>query len=1066
MISDLTFLTNEPERKLSARVNHLLAKSSRFDCLVGYFYLSGFHLIEKAIEPCEKIRILVGLETERKVYDALQQAAQGSFAFRSSAETAQEFRRDALRQLELAEETEEVESGVKRFVRWCAEGKVEVRAYDKALIHAKLYIFTFDATQISKGHVITGSSNLSFRGLHENLEFNVELKDSRDYDFASAKFEELWRDAVEVTEDFVRAVETESHLAQFSPRELYLKFLYEYFRTELNAPRELEQDYQPDDFLRLQYQQDAVLRAKDIIAKYGGAFLADVVGLGKTYMAAMLARELEGRSVVVAPPALVDKNNPGAWQNVFNEFGVRGFHVESIGKLDAVLKLDLSKFQYVFIDEAHRFRNEDGETYEKLHRICQAKSPDGGRKKVVLVTATPFNNRPNDLLSQLKLFQSSRNSLLPNLPNLDNFFRNLNNRLRAIDRTTEREEYLRVMRENAREVRERISKYLMVRRTRNEIKNYYGEDLAKQNLKFPEVETPRAVFYELSARENEIFTRTIERIGKSLTYARYRPLTYLPKEALDENVAAAQFNLAGFMKVLLVKRLESSFHAFRLTLARFIEAYEKFIHAYRSGTVYVSKKKTAAIFELIEAGDFEGVEKIIEREEAERYEAAEFTSEFLRDLENDLRALREIEKDWKGIYRDPKWEKLKTLLQGDEVFQQSKPIIFTESKETAEYLCQRLRDELEERAVCFTGGASRRLREEVIENFDARVRQARDDYRTLVTTDTLAEGVSLHRSNVVVNYDIPWNPTRMMQRVGRINRVDTKFERVFTYNFFPSEEGESEIGLRQTAEAKIEAFIEMLGADARLLTENEEIKSFNLFERITAKETLTGEAETEAGSELKYLQVIRDIQKKDKALFARIKRLPLKARAARAAQQEKDALVTYFRIGELDKFYLSHKESAKAAEIDFLSAAKMLESDERERRAVGANFYSLLEKNQDALRESLQTDQETVHAPASSRDAGVKLRRRLLIFKPDARQDFTDEEERFWRDAIQRLEAGAVAKRTINRLWRAVERIGDARGVLEALKKNLSFDETAADDEAANETRRKPREVILSEYFH
>ncbi len=1058
--SDLTFLTNEPERKLSARLNTLLSKSQRFDCLVGYFYLSGFYLIRESLEPCEKSRILIGLETDHHVYEALQRAkTQQSFAFRSAAETVKKFSEVVLQQLEHAEETAEVETGVEQFVRWCSEGKIEVRAYDKADIHAKLYIFTFDSSQVSKGHVITGSSNLSLRGLQDNLEFNVELKDSRDYDFAIAKFEELWRDSVEVTENFVSTVKDKSHLAQFSPYELYLKFLYEYFRTELNQPRELEQDYQPESFLRLQYQHDAVLTAKRIVEEYNGVFLADVVGLGKTYMAAMLARELEGRSLVIAPPALVDKNNPGAWQNVFTDFGVRGFHVESVGKLDRILKLDLSKFQYIFIDEAHRFRNEDNDTYEKLHRICR-------HKKVILVTATPFNNRPNDLLSQLKLFQDSRNSTLPNLPNLDNFFRLLNKRLQPFNRIDDREEYLRVMRQNASEVRERILKYLMVRRTRSEIKNYYGDDLAKQNLQFPEVEAPQAIFYELSKRENEIFIRTIERVTKQIIYSRYRPLIdrYFKGE-LDENRTTALNNLASFMKVLLVKRLESSFEAFRLTLWRFIKAYEKFIASYKSGVVYVSKKKSALIFELLEAGDFEAIETLIEREEAERFDAEDFTGDFLSDLENDLRVLRLIAQDWQEIYRDPKWEKLKSLLQNEAILKETKLLLFTESKETAEYLCNRLLDELKEKVICFTGSSSRALREEVIENFDARIRNPKDDYRILVTTDALAEGVSLHRSNVVINYDIPWNPTRMMQRVGRINRVDTKFERIFTCNFFPSEEGNNEIGLREAAEAKIEAFIEMLGTDARLLTENEEIKSFNLFDRITSKATLTGEGEQDDDSELKYLQIIRDIQQNDKALFARIKSLPKKARTTRPLPTHQDSLLTYFRIGKLDKFYLATKDNPTAQELDFLAAVKILESDSNERLGVGKEFFTLLKKNQEALAHSLQSDEETVYAPASSRDVGSKLRRRLLIFKKEQMQDFTEEEEKFWQDVAQALADGAIARKTVNRLWKAVERIGEARGIVEVLKKNLSFDTFTREETPAVEKKGKLREVILSEYL-
>jgi superfamily II DNA/RNA helicase len=1077
MTSDLTFLTNETDRLLSTRLNVLLSKSHRFDCLVGYFYLSGFYLIQKALEPCEKIRILIGLETESKVYQALQESKiQREFEFRSTAETVKTFKDDVLKQIDNADETAEVETGIEQFVRWCSEGKVEVRAYDKHPIHAKLYIFSFDKNQVDKGRVITGSSNLSLSGLKNNLEFNVELKNRNDYDFASEKFEELWKESVEVSEEFVRTVKNESHLAQFSPYQLFLKFLYEYFRTELNQPRKLDQDYQPEGFMRLQYQHDAVLTAKRIVQEYNGVFIADVVGLGKTYMAAMLARELDGRCLVIAPPALTDKNNPGAWQNVFHDFGVRGFHVESIGKLDKILKLDLSKFQYVFIDEAHRFRNEDNETYEKLHKICKSKAklPNGELKEkgIVLVTATPFNNRPNDLLSLLKLFQSSRNSLLPNLPNLDNFFRNLNSRLQKFHRVKDREDYLKTMRENAREVRERILKYLMVRRTRTEISNYYGEDLAKQGLKFPEVADPQAIFYELSSRENEIFTRTIERIAKNISYSRYRPLIdrYFTGE-LNENRTTAQNNLAAFMKVLLVKRLESSFEAFRLTLGRFISTYQRFIKAYQNGYVYVSKKRTSQIFDLIEKADFAAIEKLIEDEEAEKYGSDEFNPAFIADLENDLQVLRLIEEDWKSIYRDPKWDKLKVLLQNDRIFHNSKLLFFTESKETAEYLANRIKDELDEKVICFSGSSGNNLREEVINNFDARVRQPKDDYRILITTDTLAEGVSLHRSNVVTNYDIPWNPTRMMQRVGRINRVDTKFEQVYTYNFLPSKEGEDAIGLQAAAEAKIEAFIEMLGADAKLLTENEEIKSFNLFDRINSKATITGESDDDENSELRYLQIIRDVQNHEKELFSVIKYLPKKARSAQkiksTANQDvlPNSLFTYFRLGKLDKFYLANADNHFSNEIDFLEAANILETDIKHKLSVGRDFFALLHKNQTALATALQVDHETGYAPSSNYGSVTKVQKILKTYRNQDFSSFTEDEEQFWQSTIKAIENGSVAKRTISAILKDVKNKIDAREILEVLKRRVSFSDFLDNPKEEIKVNNEVSKVILSEYF-
>jgi len=1060
MKNDLTFILNENGKSLKDRLKTLIHPDTQFfDCLVGYFYLSGFHLLYPTLGKTEKIRILVGLKTENQVFGLIEESkAQRDLEFEPYAKIKEDVEPTVKHELENIEDSETVEDGVKTFVEWCKSRKLEVRIYPSRNIHAKLYIMTFFHADRDLGRVITGSSNFSHSGLEGNLEFNVELKNASDYKFALDKFNELWEQSVEVTKEYVETVTTKTHLALLSPKEIYLKFLYEYFRTELNQPRELDQDYQPDNFLRLQYQHDAVLTAKRIVEEYNGVFLADVVGLGKTYMAAMLARELDGRSLIIAPPALIDENNPGSWGNVLHDFGVRGFKTYSIGKLDAILKLDLSRFKYVFIDEAHRFRNEDNETYAKLHRICR-------NKKVILVTATPFNNRPNDLLSQLKLFQHSRNSTLPNLPNLDNFFRNLNNRLKPFDRVKDREEYLKVMRENAREVRERILKYLMVRRTRTEISKFYEEDLAKQNLRFPEVEAPRAVFYELSQRENEIFTRTIERIAKQIRYARYRPLTYLPSELVDENSLAAQFNLAGFMKVLLVKRLESSFEAFRLTLKRFIKAYERFIAAYKQGYVYVSKKRSTLIFELIEAGDFEAIEALIENEEAERYDADDFNPSFSQDLQNDLAILQAILADWETIERDPKWEKYLSLLKNDPIFQKNKILLFTESKETAEYLSLRISESLNEEALCFSGSSKRSLREEVIDNFDARVRKPKDKYRILVTTDSLAEGVSLHRSNVVINYDIPWNPTRMMQRVGRINRVDTRFDQIYTYNFFPSEEGNNEIGLRESAEAKIEAFIEMLGADARLLTENEEIKSFNLFDRITSKETITGESDADEDSELKYLQIIRDIQTNEKELFAHIRDLPKKARAAQNSPLHQNKLLTYFRLGKLDKFYLASKESVESDEIDFLEAAKILETDNEEKLAVGKDFFELLETNKGHLEESLHADHETVYAPTSSRDVISKLRRRLLVFKEDQMLDFTEDDQRLWKTVIRDLQHGAIAKQTANKAWKSVEKVSQAREVLEILKGSFSADGFEGEEVQTVESRIKLREVILSEHF-
>ncbi len=329
---------------------------------------------------------------------------------------------------------------------------------------------TFHEKDRDKGRVITGSSNFTRSGLQDNLEFNVELKQRSDYDFSIAKFNELWDQGVELNQTFVDTIERKSPYAHFTPYELYLKFLYEYFKDSLNRPDELEDSFLPDGFMKLRYQEEAVLSAKRILEEYDGVFLSDVVGLGKTYMAALLARELEGRTLVIAPPALLDRNNPGSWPNVFGDFGARQSRFESVGKLDDLLSSDTSRYANVFINESHRFRTDSNQTYEKLAQICRG-------KRVILVSATPLNNYPADILSQIKLFQSGKNSTIPNLRNLEGFFNGLQRKLEKLDRQVNREEFFRVVRENASAIRERVLKYLMIRRTRGEIAKYYEEDL-------------------------------------------------------------------------------------------------------------------------------------------------------------------------------------------------------------------------------------------------------------------------------------------------------------------------------------------------------------------------------------------------------------------------------------------------------------------------------------------------------------------------------------------------------------------------------------------------------------
>jgi len=403
MSTDLTFITNEEDRSLAERFKVLIKNTQFFDVLVGYFFSSGFYTIYKSLEDTEKIRILIGISTNKSTYELIDEARnapQMELQF-SSAETKERFSNRVIEEMEQSKDNEKVEEGVQKFQEWLRSGKLEIRAYPSEKIHAKLYVMGFPEGHIDKGRVITGSSNFSQAGLRDNLEFNVELKNRSDYEFAKNKFEDLWKDGVDVSEDYIETIQGKTWLNDtILPYELYLKFLYEYFRSDLNRNEEMVIKYVPESFKELEYQEQAVLNAKKIIEEYGGVFISDVVGLGKTYMAALLAQQLPGRHLVIAPPALLDKNNPGSWENVFYDFGVPK-RCESVGKLEKLLKEGVEKYDNVFIDEAHKFRAETNITYEHLARICRG-------KRVILVTATPYNNSLKDILSQIKLFQKPK----------------------------------------------------------------------------------------------------------------------------------------------------------------------------------------------------------------------------------------------------------------------------------------------------------------------------------------------------------------------------------------------------------------------------------------------------------------------------------------------------------------------------------------------------------------------------------------------------------------------------------------------------------------------------------
>lgn len=1069
--TDTTFFTNEPGSTLLDRFMRTLKDTQYFDVLVGYFRSSGFYQMYEAIEQVDKTRILVGLGVDEESFKTINEYQnQTVMDFDSHANAKKEYQKNLIKEIEKSNEVDKrLEIGIRKFIEFLQTDcqnkdadikqrgngkKLEIKAYPSRNIHAKVYISRYHEDDKEYGSVITGSSNFSLSGLVANREFNVQLKDRRDVDYALDQFENLWKDAVDISEEFVDAVKNKTWLNDsIQPYELYLKLIYEYMQEDINLEENFE-SFLPEGFLKLDYQEQAVRQAMKKLEEYNGVFLADVVGLGKTFIAAQLLQQLRGKILVICPPVLKEY-----WEQSLMDFRVPA-KVESLGKLEHIIRKGIDRWDYIVVDEAHRFRNEATQSYADLLDICRG-------KKVILVTATPLNNTIDDIFAQLKLFQAPKNSNIPGIINLEKFFNGLRKKLKKFEKHDP--EYQEMIREVSKEIREKVLKHVMVRRTRNDVVNFFKKDIQQQGLAFPEMGDPQKIIYEYEGELERIFKSTIQSLAE-FRYARYIPLLYYTgNKGLTEFEKQQQRNVGGFMKGILVKRLESSFYAFKQSLQRFIKSYERFINMYNDGTVYISKKVN--VYDLLDNDDFDKLEKNVEEEKAQKYESKDFRKDFLTDLQHDLEVLKQVWTLWKNVDEDPKLSTFIQELKKHERLKKKQLVVFTESKETGDYLYEHLIDQFPGQVMFYSSEGGRHTdkqltskhtiaRDIILDNFDPNSKTPSKDLRILIATDILAEGINLHRSNILINYDLPWNPTRVLQRAGRVNRLGTKHSNVYIFNFFPTTHSDEHLGLELNITNKIQMFHDILGEDAKYLSDGEEVGSRQLFDSLNNKKTYTGEDE-EGDSELKYLEMMRNLRDKDPDLFEKIKKLPKKARSGRKTTTvEKDKLVTFFRLGKLKKFYSN--QGGESEEITFFDAVNMLECKPETKRASipSEKYFHMLDTNKARFElDTTQGEEDKVKGGASNVKY-IEKRMKDVAFR--RYKGFTDSDEEFILGVKQMIQQGLMAKKTAQKIKKELEKEDDPLEMLHILQRHIR---SVAVDEIQNGKSPIAREVILSGYL-
>ena len=1011
--TDLTFFTNEEGQTLLDRFKVTLKSVQFFDVLVGYFRSSGFYLIEEELQQVEKIRILVGINTNASVVKAVKQTRQQKLDYESHKKTKECFAEELVTEMDNSEDSFDVERGIKQFISFLQAGRLEIRAYPSQDIHAKLYIKRYSKDDRDYGSVITGSSNFSESGLKDQYEFNVELKNSADVRYAEERFNALWEKAIDVSEDYVDTVQNKTWLKDdILPCDLFLKSLLEYFGEEVNFDRDSDIKV-PSNFKKLKYQTDVIGRIRDKIEKYNGVFISDVVGLGKTYITAMFAQSFQGKILVLAPPPVVE-----SWENVFREFHVSSYDVKSAGQLPSLVK-KTNPYDLIIVDEAHRFRTESSQRYADLKTICEG-------KKVMLVTATPLNNTFYDFYPLLTLFQNPLKSDFKDAKNLKGFF----NKLKSDIKNSEEQEgkdsdaYLNQVKEASRQVRSKLLTHVMERRTRQDILTHYEQDIKEQGLHFPTVATPQRIIYEFDDPTNTVLEKSIHTI-KELTYSRYAPLLYLQKKQTAFDLTQ-QRNMKGFIKSRMVKRLESSKYAFEQTLARMIESYEKFIAMCKKGEVFISKK--IDVYDYLDVDNEEDLFKFVDAHDnnakVKHHKIEEFNDKLMIDLEGDLALLKSLQPQWQAIQTDFKKEAFVKELQTNPTLKNKKVLIFTESKETGEDLTKALKDAFGESVMSYSSQDGKKGREIIEANYDPNCDKhyQKNDIQILVTTDVLAEGVNLHRCNIIINYDLPWNPTKVLQRVGRVNRVGTTFSDIHIFNIFPTAKTNEHLSLEESITAKIQAFHNALGEDAQYLSENEEFTSHGLFTKLNDTDTYQ-EGEEAPNAELKYLKLIRRIRDEDTPRFEQIQKLPKKCYSARTFEGlEEEALITLFKEGRHKKFVIHHNKHSQ--ELDFAEAVRYFDCPEgTPKQKRPSQYHPMLEANKEHYytAEELEAENHERHAKLTGTAKKVYEFLRALLNEPK----LVDEQRHTLGIVLKHVQEDGYAPATLKKMREALERTQD-----------------------------------------
>ena len=936
-------IIDNQSHKLIDSIQSILPSCESAKFAVGYFFLSGFTAIAGQLDNVKDLRLLIGSVSSA---ETIEQIAEGTrrlqeakdlvegASYPKSIESIQRAKATATAIGETASsmnQSGENERLIKTLARAIEEKRVKVRLYTKGRLHAKAYIFDYGQVFDQHGHplprkengsAIIGSSNLTLSGLTHNSELNVKVLGDANHAELTEWFKKLWDDARDFDATLMDELRQSWAMAQVTPYEVYLKALYEFVRDRLEDAARPEFLWQSEITAALvDFQRNAVQRAVQIIRQYNGAFVSDVVGLGKSYIGAAIVKHFERydrtRALIICPQSLTRM-----WEH-YNEAYQLNARVLSMGMLKENpdqpgynILLDDERYSdrdFILVDESHHFRNVDNQRYKLLESYLQS-----GERRCVLLTATPRNRAIWDIYNQLRLYHPGDRTHLPiNPPNLREFIAKV---------------------ERGEQKAASLLSNIMVRRTRMDVLRWYGYDAeTRQHIDpfnfepyhigekkayilvggkdqyFPKRDL-QTIEYNIDDTYNGLYDQLLSNIGRpgvveeengdQLKYARYGLWNYVKPEKKDvepyNTLQRAGVNLRGLMRVSLFKRFESSVEAFRETLKRIIAGHRTFLSAMENGIIPAGKTASTLMLSAGDLDDDELLDMLVTLEDMSKtYRVEDFDIERLKkDISHDLNILETMLARVKPI--TPKdddklqvlYKRLTESFNGAIPLANKKCIIFTQYKDTAVYLFENIKHIRGGVEAIYGTDKDKSLtayRFSPKSNQNIRPDQQYPEIQLLIATDVMSEGLNLQDSDQIINYDLHWNPVRLIQRFGRIDRIGTEFEKIYGFNFLPEKALDRGLGLIEKLKTRIEEINLMLGGDSAILDPSERLvdQAFYAIYQGQNVDRFDTEDEEDLIDLTEAEEFMRQLQSENPALFEKVKNLRDGIRSARKSDEDK-----------------------------------------------------------------------------------------------------------------------------------------------------------------------------------